>query len=499
MEDHDRRQSTLTILSWNVNGFSGKKSSVLEHLRLLKPDMIFLQETHLGPSKDLPPGSIKVQELGHDYLWAVFTVYRANSRGVGVLFRRDLCCEGLRVTGDKKGRYMIVNCQIRGEDFVFVNIYNPGDEKIEFDKDCDFSISPPDSGLLVVAGDFNTVLEADLDKESDSKNKGHRDRARGLMRFLRNFDLMDVWRCLHPEEKNFTYFGAANKGISRLDYFFVPDKTMGRVAACAIHARPQYSDRQDYISDHAPISIQIRTGNKRWQFDSSLLGDESCMAHFSCMLKNFSRKKIKRKRDLWMGLKLRLGCEETAWKRRRKEKKGEEKERRQVLCAGKLTGTESNEIMPVLQSGQLGEYSGPALSVNSETHQLPSPSCNLDLQVYLDKLYKTRKFEELQSINNEERIRGIEMGEGKVVKALTDSDTAVVFLTNPSDAEEVFEDILTDFMTNSGFTVDDTHSEIFSIGFPESSLRSENLKRFKQTSHGFWFQGYFVGSVSGFD
>uniref|UniRef100_A0A8C9S701 exodeoxyribonuclease III n=1 Tax=Scleropages formosus TaxID=113540 RepID=A0A8C9S701_SCLFO len=157
---------TLTILSWNVNGFLGKKSSVLDYFKLTKPDIIFLQETHLGPSKHLPPGSIKLLEFGPDYNMA-----------------------------DKNGRYLIIQCTIEGQDFVFVNVYNPIDEKIEFMNEFDLLIKPFNSSFIVMGGDFNTVLETELDKTSRCKNRGHRERLRDLAGFLKKYDLVDVWRC----------------------------------------------------------------------------------------------------------------------------------------------------------------------------------------------------------------------------------------------------------------------------------------------------------------
>uniref|UniRef100_A0A8C1L0P1 Reverse transcriptase domain-containing protein n=1 Tax=Cyprinus carpio TaxID=7962 RepID=A0A8C1L0P1_CYPCA len=37
-----------------------------------------------------------------------------------------------------------------------------------------------------------------------------------------------------------------------------------------------YSDKEEYVSDHAPLSIQIQTNGPKWQFDSCLLEDKAC-------------------------------------------------------------------------------------------------------------------------------------------------------------------------------------------------------------------------------
>lgn len=90
---------------------------------------------------------------------------------------------------------------------------------------------------------------------------------------------------------------------------------LARVTACNIHERPQYLDKDDHISDHAPLSIQIQTNGPKWQLDVFLLKDEACMEKLSCIIKTISRIKTKtRKGSLWPGVKIRLLCEAIAFR-----------------------------------------------------------------------------------------------------------------------------------------------------------------------------------------
>uniref|UniRef100_A0A4W4E9Z8 exodeoxyribonuclease III n=1 Tax=Electrophorus electricus TaxID=8005 RepID=A0A4W4E9Z8_ELEEL len=223
MNSNNKKQS-LTILSWNVNGFILKKSNILNYLKLLRADVVFLQETHVGPSANCPAGSIQIQGLYPDYDWAVFTTFKNTCRGVAVLFREGLGCEGLRVVGDDKGRYLIISCKIQEKEFEFVNVYNPTDELIDFNQFRDDLLSPSEATYFVIGGDFNTVMDAEFDRTSNIRNRGHRVRFTGLMSFLETFNLVDIWRWLYPEEKSFTYFDV--KGKSRLDYFFLRCKNL---------------------------------------------------------------------------------------------------------------------------------------------------------------------------------------------------------------------------------------------------------------------------------
>ncbi len=170
MTDRNEDQRILTILSWNVNGFNRKRSEVLHHLSLLKADVVFLQETHVGPDRIYSTGSIKVQDLECDYM-AAFTVFKGSSRGVAILFKNNLGCGGFNVNCDEKGRFLIISCQIWGHDFVFINVYNSNDEKIKLTDFTQISTYIPHSAYLVVGGDFNTVMDADLDKTSNLRNR----------------------------------------------------------------------------------------------------------------------------------------------------------------------------------------------------------------------------------------------------------------------------------------------------------------------------------------
>ncbi len=312
MTDSNEDQRILTILSWNVNGFNRKRSEVLRHLSLLKADVVFLQETHVGPDRIYKTGSIKIQDLECDYM-AAFTVFKGSSRGVAVLFKNNLGCGGFNVDCDEKGRFIIISCQIWGRDFVFINVYNSNDEKIKLTDFTQISTHIPHSANLVVGGDFNTVMDADLDKTSNLRNRSHRKTFDALQCFLETFSLVDVWRCLYPEVKSFTYFDG--KGQSRLDYFFLQTHNLTSVTACNIHKRPMYSDKEEYVSDHAPLSIQIQTDGPKWQFDSCLLEDKACMEQLSSIIEKISQINTKRNEYMWPGVKVRLACEAIAFQR----------------------------------------------------------------------------------------------------------------------------------------------------------------------------------------
>ncbi|XP_077063498.1 LINE-1 reverse transcriptase homolog [Siphateles boraxobius] len=376
MTDIDDEQQILRILSWNVNGFNRKRNEVLRHLSLLKADVVFLQETHVGPDRIYSTGSIKIQDLECDYNMAAFTVFKGSSRGVAVLFKKNLGCGGFNVNGDGKGRFIIISCQIWGRDFVFINVYNSNDEKLKFTEFTQIATHIPSSAYLVVGGDFNTVMDAELDKTSNLRNRSHRKSFDALQKFLETLSLVDVWRCLYPEVKSFTYFDG--KGQSRLDYYFLQSHNLSSVTACNIHKRPMYSDKEEYISDHAPLSIQIQTRGPKWQFDSCLLEDKACMEQLSNTIKKISQINTRKKEYLWPGVKVRLICEAIALQRHLKPSR----------CS------DTTELPREVE--QMDQGGCPSSESSTEVLQTPNTSSE-SLLNFLNHLHETQRFDDIKS------------------------------------------------------------------------------------------------------
>ncbi len=82
---------------------------------------------------------------------------------------------------------------------------------------------------------------------------------------------MDVWRSLHPLDKEYSFYSAVHKSHSRIDLFVIDSKLLQLVKAVEYHSR--------LISDHSPLSLdldlRVDRGSYSWRFDNSLLNDNS--------------------------------------------------------------------------------------------------------------------------------------------------------------------------------------------------------------------------------
>ena len=59
------------------------------------------------------------------------------------------------------------------------------------------------SGLLIIGGDFNAHLDAEMD--SKGGRKGKKDLVKNITDFKLAYDLVDIWRIKNPEKRNFTW------------------------------------------------------------------------------------------------------------------------------------------------------------------------------------------------------------------------------------------------------------------------------------------------------
>lgn len=72
-----------------------------------------------------------------------------------------------------------------------------------------------------------------------------------LIRLIRETGLFDVWRDLHPLEKDFTHYSATHKVHSRIDYFLMNITDRHGVKECTVGTAD--------ISDHNAIYLSVNS------------------------------------------------------------------------------------------------------------------------------------------------------------------------------------------------------------------------------------------------
>jgi len=122
---------------------------------------------------------------------------------------------------DCTGGYLVLFCRLRGELFTLVDVYQHKDDKDVLNNLTDY-LRETAEGVLVVGGDFNTVLDLSFDRKTIAKNPQHTPQRKMFKKLSASLNLIDTWAYFHPTDKKFTY--SQNESSSRLDMFLVCDE-----------------------------------------------------------------------------------------------------------------------------------------------------------------------------------------------------------------------------------------------------------------------------------
>ena len=236
----------IKLVSWNVRGLNSKykRSLVLQYLKSLNPHIVLLQETHLMGSKTLSLNRNWIQR-------AVHSTYSSYARGVVILLHKKLQCNIEHVVTDPHGRYAIVVLTVDSQLLAIANVYIPP----PFNKEVLYLVLEKIATFgplkLLVAGDFNNVLDYGLDASNPNR--------------ARNLDLRhwadvaaveELWRWKHPGERGYSYLSHVSSSSSRIDLAFANPALL-----------PQVTD-VDYLagglSDHTPLQVTLSRPGGGW-------------------------------------------------------------------------------------------------------------------------------------------------------------------------------------------------------------------------------------------
>lgn len=201
----------LKIISFNVNGVLNpvKRSKILTKLRKEKAQIAFLQETHMSESEHA-----KLKRQGFRYVFA--SSYKsAHKRGVATLISNSLAYEHGSEIGDENGRFIKITGKQETE-VTLINVYAPPGSDWQFYKKI-FEMMANSQGMVICGGDFNIRLDQNLD--SSCKSTQNSSLSRKVKSLMEELGVIDVWRDLHPQIRDYTHYSIPHSVYSRIDYF----------------------------------------------------------------------------------------------------------------------------------------------------------------------------------------------------------------------------------------------------------------------------------------
>uniref|UniRef100_A0A8C5LXQ3 Endonuclease/exonuclease/phosphatase domain-containing protein n=1 Tax=Leptobrachium leishanense TaxID=445787 RepID=A0A8C5LXQ3_9ANUR len=269
----------LQLLSYNVRGLNipEKRSRLLRDLRSMRTSVAFLQETHF-----------RADSAPHFNDAAFPTMFFSNftlgkSRGVAILISRDVPFVVDATEMDKDGRYLFVRGTIVDTVYTFVSLYLPNKKQHTSLARILKSLDKFHQGITIIAGDLNVPMEPHIDSSS-RLSTAPSNVLRQFRKSLNDHRLVDVWRALHTDERDFTFFSPVHNVHTRIDYFLMHYDDLALLRSADIYTTTW--------SDHAPLSLSLHSPlfvprERQWRLNLSLLDDPLLQADLTSTLDSF--------------------------------------------------------------------------------------------------------------------------------------------------------------------------------------------------------------------
>ena len=173
--------------------------------------MILLQETHSTSSDEKQ----WAREWGGHTLFAHGESHR---NGVAILLTKNLKVEFGSKYSDSDGRILLCNIQIKDKKILLASIYAPTKNEPKFFDNLFSILSKFSKRDVVLAGDWNLVLNDQLDKDGGPVHTNSALKE-CLKSYINEFNLIDIYHELNPSRKTYARTPSQPHTATRLDFF----------------------------------------------------------------------------------------------------------------------------------------------------------------------------------------------------------------------------------------------------------------------------------------
>ena len=143
------------------------------------------------------------------------------ARGVAILFDKSISKKIFQIIKDTDGRFIILDIEINIMRLTLANVYGPNEDNSDFYIDFIEKIESIPQDNRIIGGDFNLVLEINIDKKGGLKTTHMKSKC-VLQSYMEETEMIDIWRFQNPEEKKYTWIRRNPSLIlCRLDFFLV--------------------------------------------------------------------------------------------------------------------------------------------------------------------------------------------------------------------------------------------------------------------------------------
>ena len=257
----------LKVITVNVQGIRDdkKRTGIFASLTRAAYDVVALQETHadhqvLDRWKREWPGL------------SCWSVAGPTSAGVALLFSPTLNVSLISEQPDLTGRLLRVTVNIDSSILQFLAVYGPNPTLLSasnsFFKQIDAYVAQ--DLPLILLGDFNMVEDPSADRLGGNIRLPYHVFGRTeLQHLLKRHRLVDVWRNLYPNKRQFTWHSKVTSIHSRIDRIYIPLTFISHVHSSFIQ-HFVWSDH-DVCGVHLTLPTQPVRGKGYWKLNCQFL------------------------------------------------------------------------------------------------------------------------------------------------------------------------------------------------------------------------------------
>ena len=266
---HDRTNgggssaSSFKILSFNANsiGKNPKRQTVFHHLKKKNPDIIIACDTRICKSIE---NTVREEWGGN----CIFNSFSSQARGVAIFIKKNFPVTIIDKFSDSNGNILAVLITYEDKKILLEGLYGPNNDEPNFYSELVFKkITDWAPEFSIFAGDYNLVLDPRIDTKNYI-NINNPQAMQELKSQMQTFNLVDIWRELHPNANIYTWRKYNANKCSRLDFFLISSSLLPFVKNADIVP--------GFCSDHSGITLEIdfskfHRGRGFWKFNASLL------------------------------------------------------------------------------------------------------------------------------------------------------------------------------------------------------------------------------------
>ena len=177
----------------------------------------------------------------------------------------------------------MIKGSLQEEDITIVNVYAPNLGAPQYIRQTVTGIRREIDSNTIIVGDFNTPLSS---MDRSSKHRINKE-TQALNETLDQMDLIDIFRTLHPNAKEYTFFSSAHGTFSRIDHILGHKSSLSKFKKMEI-VSSIFSDHNAMISTTGKKQQEALTNY--WRLNNTLLNNKEVTEEIKKEIKRFLEK-----------------------------------------------------------------------------------------------------------------------------------------------------------------------------------------------------------------